>query len=399
MTTGVITDFVTVSRNSTATYWGEGGTLMTAAANQPRLEIDPVTGDRRGILIEESRTNVSVNFQGYNTLRASMTSIANQKGLNLFRFTPDTSTASSHQTTFNSNFSALSVDTPIAVSLVVKRDGTATSRVAFRVADTVGFRVYLYFDLVNGTWLAGQDNTAITSYSAASLGDGFWEIKFVYIARATSTYATLQVYAASPDSIAVTAYTFNGADSYILAHPQIEVNASFCTSYIPTTTAQATRAAESASIQNTGWLKVSTSTVVIECTTFATLGALAAERRTLFFFNGPNSNSFEAFFATTGTFQILGSDNTLGGAGRIGNPAIQYQKTVVALAYGNDGVAGSVNGSAVAELTSGRPAPLSLTSFFVGSRGSNRHLNGHIRSFSYIPQRVTNQRLQQLSAA
>jgi hypothetical protein len=46
------------TRNSAATYVGPDGFIKTAAVNQPRFDFDPVTGDVKGLLVEESRTNL-----------------------------------------------------------------------------------------------------------------------------------------------------------------------------------------------------------------------------------------------------------------------------------------------------------------------------------------------------
>jgi hypothetical protein len=45
------------TRNSSATYVGDDGLIKTAAINEPRFEFDVVTGEYKGLLIEESRTN------------------------------------------------------------------------------------------------------------------------------------------------------------------------------------------------------------------------------------------------------------------------------------------------------------------------------------------------------
>ena len=50
--------FMTFARNSTATYTGPDGLLKTAAANEARYDYDPLTGECKGILIEEQRTNL-----------------------------------------------------------------------------------------------------------------------------------------------------------------------------------------------------------------------------------------------------------------------------------------------------------------------------------------------------
>lgn len=49
---------LTVTRASTATYFDQLGVMKTAAANELRIDHDPVTGECKGFLIEESRTNL-----------------------------------------------------------------------------------------------------------------------------------------------------------------------------------------------------------------------------------------------------------------------------------------------------------------------------------------------------
>lgn len=53
-----LSSFMTFARNSTATYTGPDGLIKTAAVNEPRYDYDPVTGECKGILIEEQRTNL-----------------------------------------------------------------------------------------------------------------------------------------------------------------------------------------------------------------------------------------------------------------------------------------------------------------------------------------------------
>ena len=54
-------DVMTFTRSSTATYTGPDGLLKTAEVNEPRYDYDPITGECRGLLIEEQRTNLSNN--------------------------------------------------------------------------------------------------------------------------------------------------------------------------------------------------------------------------------------------------------------------------------------------------------------------------------------------------
>lgn len=50
---------ITFTRASTATYFDEFGVMRTAPANTPRIDFDPVTGECKGLLIEEQRTRLN----------------------------------------------------------------------------------------------------------------------------------------------------------------------------------------------------------------------------------------------------------------------------------------------------------------------------------------------------
>ena len=49
-------DLITFTRASTGTYLDSDGLLKTATTNTPRIEYD-ANGNRKGLLIEEARTN------------------------------------------------------------------------------------------------------------------------------------------------------------------------------------------------------------------------------------------------------------------------------------------------------------------------------------------------------
>ena len=51
---------ITFYRNSIATYYGSDGILKYASHNTPRFDHDPTTGECRGLLIEEDRSNILI---------------------------------------------------------------------------------------------------------------------------------------------------------------------------------------------------------------------------------------------------------------------------------------------------------------------------------------------------
>jgi hypothetical protein len=55
----------TFTRGSDGTYIDASGVIRTAGANQPRFEFDPITGASKGLLIEESRTNLALHSEDF----------------------------------------------------------------------------------------------------------------------------------------------------------------------------------------------------------------------------------------------------------------------------------------------------------------------------------------------
>jgi hypothetical protein len=69
----------TVSRNGSATYFDRDGLLKTAAANEPRFEFDPLTGEYKGVLVEPAATNLLLRSEEFNNSywgKASFTPIS-----------------------------------------------------------------------------------------------------------------------------------------------------------------------------------------------------------------------------------------------------------------------------------------------------------------------------------
>jgi hypothetical protein len=69
-------DIFTFTRSTTATYWNSSGELTTAAVDEPRIDYDPVTLACRGLLIEETRTNLVLNSANFVTQNVTVTNAA-----------------------------------------------------------------------------------------------------------------------------------------------------------------------------------------------------------------------------------------------------------------------------------------------------------------------------------
>lgn len=76
MTPGTLPGSVTMTRGSTATYFDSTGTMQTVSGNTARWDYDPVTHALRGLLIEETRTNLLLNSATLGTQSVTVTAQA-----------------------------------------------------------------------------------------------------------------------------------------------------------------------------------------------------------------------------------------------------------------------------------------------------------------------------------
>ena len=73
MTPGTLDPLITFTRASTGTYFASTGTMQTAAANAPRWDYDPVSLQLRGLLLEDTRTNLLLNSATLGTQSIAVT--------------------------------------------------------------------------------------------------------------------------------------------------------------------------------------------------------------------------------------------------------------------------------------------------------------------------------------
>ena len=169
---------------------------------------------------------------------------------------------------------------------------------------------------------------------------------------------------------------------------------SFATSYIPTTTAAVTRAADVASINTLSpWFNAA------EGSFFVQASNLLASAPALFSTDdGTTNNRLINFFSnpTTPSFRVI-----LGGVDQanISAGAISLQSTFkLASAYKVNDFAASLNGAAAVVDTSGT-IPSGQTTARLGSNVVTAGLiNGYLQRITYYPRRLTNAELQTLTA-
>jgi hypothetical protein len=228
----------TFTRASVGTYYDAAGTLQTAANNSPRFDYDPVTHAAKGILIEESRTNIIANSYFENWPGAYPT-LWNNPGNNITKITG----------VFGTN--AMRITGPftngvnrIAVPMTV-------------ISPSTIYTMTVRLKLVSGS---GTLSMAIDSWG----GNAF---SFSSASMTVGQYVTLSQTATSTAGTNSTGglHTNNTSAVFDLDYIQLEKGA-FPTSYIPTTTAAVTRAADNLTIPTVGWFSATNGTLNAEAT-------------------------------------------------------------------------------------------------------------------------------------
>ncbi len=263
---------ITFTRGSTGTRVNRNRLIETVAANQPRFDYDPVTGECKGLLIEESRVN-SWLYSGQN-VTTGWSSTASTISFDNTQTAPDGSTNTIKFTeravyTGGMGFSqTLSVTsgTSYTFSIFAKQPTGSPTRYCSILLFNTGFGEFKIatFNPTNGSVLytSGTLTTSVQQYP-----NGWW--RFSVTGTATST-TTSQFAVRFTNSISFSVgggpfgnYTGDGSSYLYFFGPQVE-NGAFITSYIPTTASTVTRSADVVSITGTNfssWYNPSEGTV------------------------------------------------------------------------------------------------------------------------------------------
>ena len=217
--------------------------LQTAASGEARFDHDPVTGESKGLLIEEARTNLmpSSESTSYGFQYATITgfSIAPDGSNTAIKATPTTFSTADHY--IHATTISASTNTTYTMSQFVKK-GSYQYHFLRSVFANGNYDLRTVFDLDNGT-ITDQPND-IDDASITDIGNGWYRVSATYTTPATLPNPSLlfrfHIGATSP-------YAGNGYDYTLCWGAQVEVG-SFPTSYIPTAGSTVTRAAEQANI-------------------------------------------------------------------------------------------------------------------------------------------------------
>lgn len=388
----------TFTRPSIGTYFNSTGILQTAATNVPRFDYDPNTNAAKGILIEESRTNLIPNGQGIGASGSNLptgwsvdqafggispsstSSTINSKGYGAFQFTINGTTS------FGNRLLITPVYFPYSAIAVSPNTAYTMSWGAELMGGSYPYGIQINFQWFNssGTYLSSTSGTNRTSIS------GF--TRYADTTTSPANAATVKI------RFDFTGYGTGGTNvnfTMQLSGVQLE-QGSFATSYIPTTTAAVTRAADTLFINNIGlWSNTSKSTLFSIFSSFGT----TVNRQIASFGDGssPYYNGAQRIgLSSTNTLEAR--QQTTSGESLTGNYTGPPANTIKKISFASD-IAGTgsvaIDGTIQSLSQTGTAGTISFSKLGVGNDDmGTTQLNGYVQKFKYYPSITSNAQLQ-----
>ena len=357
----------------------------------PRFDHNPTTGESLGLLVEEARTNLALYSQAINLTNWGLQQATTQT-LNAAT-SPDGSSNATLivENTQNANrFIAQTVAvTNAAYTVSVFAKAKERKRIMFREDTTSGTSAT--FDLQTGT-VAGSEGSPTTSIQ--SYGNGWYRCVMTYTPSSSSSRIhAVYVMPDSGTSFATSTYTGDGASGLFLFGFQVELGAGLPTSYIPTTTATATRAADVANSTGTAfssWYNQTEGTVFADGSTSWAAGNFVG--------SSDNTNNNRIFIGVaSGPASRLLITTSGSSAAAITVPYALNTLLRGAGGYKENSSQFAANGALGTEDTNCTIPTVNKLSIGSNTTSSDFFLNGTIKRLTYWPVRLANPTLQAIT--
>ncbi|MCB9985420.1 MAG: hypothetical protein H6864_07025 [Micavibrio sp.] len=366
----------TFSRASIGTYFDSSGTLQTASSGTPRFDHDPITHAPKGILIEEARTNL-LQYSG-------------NIGMGNWAIDGGCSTLVADATT--------APDGSNNASRIIYSCGGArkTQSITVSTITPLTFSIFLKpSSSNNGSRLLVYNNTTTTSLGSINIpsllsgGTAYangWRRYSLTVSSGWISGNSLRFYVYTDSS----GGAIVGNDLYVWG-AQVEAG-SFPTSYIPTTTAAVTRAADNLTVPTASWYNASSGSLYAEADTMPYNGSLSGAISIAFFNDVTTNNEWGLRFDAGGT--NTASPYVAGGVNQTTIYTLPVlsgiNKTVHAMSSNTRSTVG--NGGTVR--TGTYSSPPAITTLDIGKKYPSSYLNGWIQRAKYYPARVSDTQLQ-----
>jgi hypothetical protein len=368
---------ITFTRASVATYVGKDGLIKTAGEDEARFDHDPATGESLGLLIEESRTNL-FPFNNNPTTNAS-----------------GTATKSTVQIVLPSGETGPALETDADAFAENYRNLTATANT------NPGYLTFYAKKKSAGSTgtltITMEGGGTARSFNSVSINSDTWT-KISTTHDWSSSNATLRRYDIYFNG---SGNTSDGDTSFYVAFQQFE-EATFPTSYIPTSGSTATRAQDEGNITGSAFSSFFNTTEGVLQTEFSRIGSVNNQMVVQFKDNnaserieirgqGSGENSFRMEVIENGA--TTGQEYTFSSGSPVANVVGQFAK--VNLAYKQNDFASTINGTIASTDNSGDVGVCDRAG--IGYANYGVRYNGHIKNIIYYPKRLTNTQLQTLT--
>lgn len=399
-TTASLDAKVTFTRaNATATRVNSNGYIETVAADTPRFDYDPITLVIRGLLIEESRVNRFLRSQEFSNTGAwatgsRVTVVADQTtgpdGLTTADSMTEVAVTGTHR--LEQNLGSLTQTATYTISVYYKINSGAPYGLLFSsdASGNHGFRGW--FDLTNGVVGSTQvvGGGSVSDLTIQNAGNGWYRCTLTGSYGASGTPG-VYAYVGMADADLSLSYAGNTGRSVYIWGAQFEAG-TFATSYIPTTSAVATRNADVAVVTGSNfsnfWYATEGSAII------KTLPRMVSGTRPTAQFDDNTANELVALRGVATDPQLYVVD------GGVDQTTLDAGTIVVNTAYTLGGswkasdFAVTLDGAATVTQTSGSLP--TVTQLRLGCDGTN-YLNGWLQNFRYWRLRLTNEQLQTFS--
>ena len=400
---------ITFTRTSSATYVDDNGYIVTAGANEPRFDHDPVTGESLGLLIEESRVN---NYHVWNSTTDTATnlnsafidtqivsSVLTPRGVTATAYTATKTgnTEQYHGLGGGANSFSISSNTSISASAYIKDFNNSDYRLYFVIAaynaSTDNRRYILYRARPStGEWISGavHSNWSTPVTDVKDVGNGWYRFEI----SSTNTYEAgwdvIQFFFQLLNENNAQFYDPPTANTHglYLSSPQFELG-NFPTSYIPTSGSTATRTPDNAKIEGTNfsnWYNPNEGSV------YAKFSRVPLVSTNIFSFSdGTLLNRTNYRHDTDGTtVSLINVVNNITNA----FPAVILNsgliKIITSSIKTNDYIISSNGNLGGSDTDVSIP---SVNQFGIGQVAGVSHYNGTISQLTYYPSRLSNQQL------
>ena len=367
--------------------------LMFASPDQPRFDYDPLTGESKGLLIEEQRTNLFSYSEDLSGFYANGDIIVNKEKTvapdgsfcgSIIRYDePDSNIRPGQHIYLIDNISS---SQNVSTSFYAK-----TINQANVVVNTGSCVVLFDLDLSQHTVLQNDNDTAFISASIEHVGNDWFRCTVIALGSGSNSQYQISPWLSSTEKNWGKRYHNGDSRSGVfLWGLQLELG-SFPTSHIKTSGASVTRSADNASITGenfSSWYRQDEGSLYCEASKRDVPSSVVpvsvdAGASDYIFLNLRSLESFEIKKNNNYQVSALGFSNV---------SAETYHKIIGA--YKKDSAAVSINGlSALNDSACEIPTVNRLT---IGST-SGVTQNVHIKKLAYYPQRLTNEQLQQLT--